>query len=73
MDAKTGEGPELMLLGDVTLNQNRLIMKRPEMVIGTDRLELYEFMAHRREVLISTNRNWLKVAFAATFLHMLIV
>ena len=73
VDAKTGEGPELMILGDLTYKNNKFMMRRPQMIIGTDRLELYEFMAHRREVYISQNRNWMKVAFAATFLHAVVV
>ena len=43
------------------------------MIIGTDRLELYEFMAHRREVITNHNRNWLKVVVASTFLHAVVV
>ena len=44
-------------------------MSKPEMLIGTDRLELYEYFARRREVLTNVNRNWLKLAFAATVAH----
>jgi hypothetical protein len=43
------------------------------MVIGSDRMELYEFLAHRKEVLTNHNKNWMKVAVAATFLHALLV
>ena len=72
---KTGEGAEFMFLGNVNYNaqKGRFIMSKPEMLIGTDRLELYEFFARRREVLINVNRNWLKLAFAATLAHGVLV
>lgn len=62
-----------MLLGNLSYNKNRFVMKRPQMVIGSDRLELYEFFAHRREVITNHNRGWMKVAFIATFAHALVV
>jgi hypothetical protein len=75
VDKKSGNGPELMFLGDLqyVANVNRFVMSRPKMVIGTDRLELYEFHARRREVLINNNRQLLKVALAATVAHALVV
>jgi hypothetical protein len=48
-------------------------MFKPEMLIGSDRLELYEFMAHRTSVTLGLNRNWLKLAVGATALHAVIV
>ena len=48
-------------------------MAKPEMLIGTDRLELYEYFARRREVLTNVNRNWLKLALAATVAHGVLV
>ena len=48
-------------------------MLKPEMLIGTDRLELYEFMANRSSVTMGLNRNWLKLAVGATALHAAIV
>lgn len=58
VDSKSGEGPELMFLGDVKYVEsvNRFVMSKPKMVIGTDRMELYEFQARRREVLLNSNR-----------------
>mgnify|MGYP000011482323 CR=1 FL=1 len=73
VNAKSGEGPELMMVGDLSYTKNRFVMKRPQMVIGSDRLELYEFLAHRKEVLTNHNRGWMKVAFAATFIHGMLV
>jgi len=75
VDRKSGEGPELMFLGEVAFSEQakRFIMNKPKLVIGTDRLELYEFMARRREVLLGHNRTWLKIAFGATLLHGLFV
>ena len=72
---KTGEGTEFMFLGNVNYNaqKGRFIMAKPEMLIGTDRLELYEYFARRREVLININRNWLKLALAATLAHAVLV
>lgn len=48
-------------------------MLKPEMLIGTDRLELYEFWARRKEVIVGLNRNWLKLAVAATAIHAVVV
>ena len=75
VDKKTGEGPELMLLGPVSYHaaSNKYIMARPELVIGTDRLELYEHFARRREVLTAYNRNWLKLAVGLTLTHFVVV
>ena len=72
---KEGNGPELMFLGNVSYctKNNRFQMLKPEMLIGTDRLELYEFMAHRNSVKLGLNRNWLKLAVAATAIHATIV
>ena len=48
-------------------------MAKPKLIIGSDRLELYEFLARRKEVLNGFNKNWLKLAFAATLVHAVIV
>ena len=75
VDKKTGEGPELMLLGPVSYNHSikKFVMTKPELVIGTDRLELYEHFARRREVLTAYNRNFLKLAVGITMAHFVIV
>jgi hypothetical protein len=48
-------------------------MRHPKLVIGTDRLELYEHLARRKEVLTGFNKNFLKLAFVATFAHAVLV
>lgn len=52
---QTGEGPELMFVGDVNFVKNSFVMRNPKMVIGTDRLELYEFFGRRKETLSMRN------------------
>lgn len=53
---REGEGPELMFLGPLKFTGSKYVMQSPSLIIGTDRLELYEFYARRREVLLNTNR-----------------
>ena len=48
-------------------------MQKPQMLIGTDRLELHEFLARRREILNGFNSKWMRLAIAATVTHALIV
>lgn len=73
VNKKTGEGPELMVLGDLKFTGTKFMMQSPRMIIGTDRLELYDFYARRKEVLLNTNRQFLKLAFAVTFVHAIVV
>ena len=58
LDGETGKTPELMFVGNLKFDttQNRFIMRRPDLVIGSDRLELYEFLARRKEVLSGHNK-----------------
>ena len=50
LDGKTGLAPEMMYMGSVVhdTKASRFIMRNPSMIIGTDRLELYEFIAQKR-------------------------
>jgi len=48
-------------------------MRKPRMIIGSDRLELYEFLARRKEMWGQINRNWLKFSVAITGVHFLLV
>jgi len=48
-------------------------MQKPELVIGSDRMELYEFFARRKETWGTNNRNLIKVGFGLTFAHFLLV
>lgn len=41
---------ELLLVGELGVNQGRIQMRNPMMIIGSDRLELYEFFSRRKEV-----------------------
>jgi hypothetical protein len=52
VDAQTGKGPELMFVGDLRFDSkaNRYIMNKPNLIIGSDRLDFYEFLGRRREV-----------------------
>ena len=44
---------ELLIAGNIEFNKklNKMIMKKPKLVIGSDRLELYDFFGRRRETL----------------------
>jgi len=48
-------------------------MRNPNLVIGSDRLEFYEFLGRRREVFGILNRNWVKFCVGVTFVHFLLV
>jgi hypothetical protein len=63
---------ELLVVGSLTYNNNAYVMK-PKIVIGSDRMELYEFFGRKTEVRSQMNRNWLKFAVACTAVHFLIV
>ena len=51
----------------------RIVMRNPKMVIGSDRLELYEFLARRKTYWGLQNRMLLNVALAVTGVHFLLV
>jgi hypothetical protein len=48
-------------------------MRRPDLVIGSDRLEFYEFLARRKEVLSGHNKQLIKLMIGITIGHALIV
>ena len=75
VNGETGKAPELMFVGNLKFDttQNRFIMRRPDLVIGSDRLELYEFLARRKEVLSGHNKQLIKLMIAITIAHALIV
>jgi hypothetical protein len=75
VNGETGKAPELMFVGSLRFDttQNRFIMRRPDVVIGTDRLELYEFLARRKEVLSGHNKQLVKFMIGLTIVHALIV
>ena len=75
IEVKDGKGPELMFVGDLKFDRkvNKFIMNRPTMVLGSDRLELYEFMAGRRERIVNHNKQLLKLMMGITLAHALLV
>eukprot|EP00347_Sterkiella_histriomuscorum_P021335 403334350 len=66
---------ELMVAGKIEHDKklNKLVMRRPSLVIGSDRLEFYEFLGRKREVYGMQNRNWLKFCVGLTAVHFLLV
>ena len=64
---------ELMVVGNMTYKAGKYLIDKPELVIGSDRMELYEHFARRREVMVAFNRNWMKLAGAATLAHFVVV
>ena len=75
IEVNQGKGPELMFVGNLKFDTtlNKFIILRPTMVLGSDRMELYEFMARRREVLIGHNKQLVKLMLGITFAHALLV
>ena len=39
-----------MFVGGLEVKNKKILMKNPRIVLGSDRMELYEFMARRKEV-----------------------
>jgi hypothetical protein len=48
-------------------------MRNPELVIGSDRLELYEYFLKRKDVLSNQNRTLFKIAIYITAAHFVLV
>ena len=63
---------ELLIVGQLSFKNEKIII-RPKTIIGSDRMELYEYFGRRNEVRNITNRNWLKFTFAVTGIHFLTV
>ena len=51
----------------------RLFMKKPDLVIGSDRLEFYDFLGRRKETMSFSVRNWFKFCIGITAAHFLLV
>ena len=64
---------ELMFVGGLEVKNQKILMKNPRIVLGSDRMELYEFMARRKEVWADQNRSWLKLAIGVTVAHFVLV
>ena len=63
---------EMLLVGPMSVQGNTVTIK-PRMVIGSDRMELYEFFGRRKEMWKLQNNNWIKLAMGITGLHFAIV
>jgi hypothetical protein len=66
---------EYLIAGKLELDKkaNRLVMRKPDLVIGSDRLDFYDFLGRRRENFALQNRNWLKFCIGITAAHFLLV
>jgi hypothetical protein len=71
----TDKGMEIMYLGELHFDKkaSRFVMPKPQMVIGTDRLELYEFFARQKEVYNIKIRTIAKLCIGLTAAHFVIV
>lgn len=66
---------EYLIAGKLELDakNQRLVIRRPDLVIASDRLDYYDFLGRRREHFGLQNRNWLKFCVAITAAHFLLV
>ncbi|CDW74479.1 UNKNOWN [Stylonychia lemnae] len=66
---------ELLVAGQLDFDKrnNRLVIRKPNLIIGSDRLEFYEFLGRRREVFGLQNRNWVKFCVGITAVHFIFV
>lgn len=71
----TGKGFDCLYVGDLVLDKSRSVytMNKPQMVIGSDRLELYEFFGRRKEVYSIKIRQLIKISAGITFAHAIMV
>jgi hypothetical protein len=49
------------------------VIRKPDLLIATDRLDFYDFLGRRREQFGLQNRNWLKLCIGLTLAHFLVV
>ena len=64
---------DYIIAGNLVYEENALRLKNPNMVIGSDKQELMEFMGRKREHWLMNVRNFVKLAVAVTFIHILLV
>ena len=64
---------DLLLCGKMEFDKKaeKFIMQSPKLVIGSDRMTLWDFFGRRKETFSLQNRNWVKVIVAVTALHFL--
>lgn len=72
---RTDVEQELLFVGGLTLDEKagRILMRNPAMVIGSDRLELYEYLARRKTYWGLQSRMLLNVALGITAIHFVLV
>lgn len=75
VDPETGLGPELLFVGNMTKDatRNRFVMANPSLVIGSDRMDLYEFFGRRREVMRGQAKTLVRLSIGITLCHAVIV
>lgn len=62
-----------MIAGNLTHHEGKFYMKKPKMVIGSDKTELFEFIGRKREHCYMNIRNFIKLSVAVTLVHVLLV
>ena len=75
VDSETGVGPELMFIGNMAKDAktNRFVMANPNLIIGSDRMDLYEFFGRRREVMRGQAKTLVWLSIGITLSHAVIV
>jgi hypothetical protein len=66
---------DFLIAGKAEFNKqsNKIVISNPNLIIGSDRNDFYDFLGNRRETLSKQNRNWMKFAIAITAAHFLLV
>jgi hypothetical protein len=66
---------EYLVGGKLELDKTnkRLVMRKPTLFIGSDRMDYYDFLGRRREHYGMQSRNWLKLCVGITAAHFLLV
>lgn len=62
-----------LVAGDLLYRDDKLLLKKPKMIIGSDKTELMEFLGRKREHWYMNIRNFIKLAVGVTFLHVLLI
>ena len=72
---RTDIDQELLFVGGLQLDQTtqKMVMRNPAFVIGSDRLELYEFLARRKTYWGLQTRMFLNFALGITAVHFLLI
>jgi len=72
---RTDVDQELLFVGGLYHDEgaSKIVMRNPTMVIGSDRLELYEYLARRKTYWGLQSRMLLNVAMGITAVHFILV